>query len=726
MRLTLSSWRARAALVFLVALLVGHAVAAWGLALGMPEAPYGDEARFVSLLVGETLRIVWLPWQPLSADAHAPAGIARLVLPLTAAWMAGEGALHVVRNPLRLFRAVRRGGHDVLAGLSPLGLRILFRWAADGRAVVLVSERGADCESAVRGGAAAIEGRWGTPESFKRSGLARAGTLVVAAGEDLENIDTAAAAADAVGRERAADMLPLHILLQVNDPFLRARIDERIDRFGRLDAMQLRLVSASQIAARRLLREHPPDRLAYASTSRPHAWVIGLGQMGEEVALSVLRLAHFRHGGRPMLTLVDREADRRRASLATRWPGIERVGELRFVEAEAEAGDALAERLTSGEFRDAPPTAIYLCLGSAEANVALAMGIGAALRQRGMTTPPVYVRGRGESGMSVVEGEWVHGYGDIEWIAEGVLTVETALDQVARHIHERYLAEAVARGETMGARRALRPWTLLPEDLKDDNRNVADHHFVKIRDCGCRVVRAVDAAAGFRFEADEVESLAEVEHRRWLAVRELNGWRHGERRDDAAKVHPDMVPYADLAEPRKDLDRDVVRALPDVLREIGLGIARDLPVAVTGPRTQWAFVAGFDAAAAVELGALRRAAAAARPMLWVSPESALACRVAEIALARDLAGVSVALAEPPHALIGRLPDDLTRTRVRRLLQAADRVLLAPSLDAARAALRARCRLEFALSVDGSDLAQSTRTLGMDASGRVLCRPAKVG
>jgi len=60
--------------------------------------------------------------------------------------------------------------------------------------------------------------------------------------------------------------------------------------------------------------------------------------------------------------------------------------------------------------------------------------------------------------------------------------------------------------------------------------------------------------------------------------------------------------------------------------------------------------------------------------------------------------------------------------VRRLLRAADRVLCAADGGAARTVLRERCRLEIALSVDGSDLAPSARTLGIDAGGRVICRP----
>jgi hypothetical protein len=313
--------------------------------------------------------------------------------------------------------------------------------------------------------------------------------------------------------------------------------------------------------------------------------------------------------------------------------------------------------------------------------------------------------------------------GDLYCIAEGVFNVESALDLLARHIHESYLGEAMARGEPMGARRALRPWILLPEDLKDDNRNVADHHFVKVHDCGCRIVKAADAPAPFRFEPDELESLAEVEHRRWLAIRELNGWRYGAERNDAAKVHPDMVPYADMAESRKDLDRAVVRTLPDVLGEVGLGIVRELPVAVTGPRTQWAFVPSFENAAVDQLSRLARAFPQTRLMIWFNPESAMACRVAELAIEHGLARVSISLSEMPELLLSHVPDDLTKSRLRRLLQGADRVLRAADQDAARRELRARCRFEIALSVDGRDLLRSDSAIGMDANGKVLFSPA---
>jgi hypothetical protein len=51
------------------------------------------------------------------------------------------------------------------------------------------------------------------------------------------------------------------------------------------------------------------------------------------------------------------------------------------------------------------------------------------------------------------------------------------------------------------------------------------------------------------------ELLAENTHEHWAAQRMAEGWRYGPRRDDQAKTHPDLVPYAELPESEKEYDR---------------------------------------------------------------------------------------------------------------------------------------------------------------------------
>jgi hypothetical protein len=54
---------------------------------------------------------------------------------------------------------------------------------------------------------------------------------------------------------------------------------------------------------------------------------------------------------------------------------------------------------------------------------------------------------------------------------------------------------------------------------------------------------------------DLTERLAENTHDVWARQRLAEGWTYGPRRDDDAKTHPGLVPYADLPESEKDYDR---------------------------------------------------------------------------------------------------------------------------------------------------------------------------
>ncbi|MEK7408111.1 MAG: RyR domain-containing protein [Acidobacteriota bacterium] len=61
------------------------------------------------------------------------------------------------------------------------------------------------------------------------------------------------------------------------------------------------------------------------------------------------------------------------------------------------------------------------------------------------------------------------------------------------------------------------------------------------------------------------ERLAESAHDHWAQRRLAEGWTYGPRRDDAAKHHPDLVPYRELPESEKEYDR---RAALETLKAI--------------------------------------------------------------------------------------------------------------------------------------------------------------
>jgi hypothetical protein len=59
----------------------------------------------------------------------------------------------------------------------------------------------------------------------------------------------------------------------------------------------------------------------------------------------------------------------------------------------------------------------------------------------------------------------------------------------------------------------------------------------------------------------DCERLAELEHERWSAQRRMGGWRRTTlpRKDEDARLHPDLAPYEQLTEQTKEYDRAFVR-----------------------------------------------------------------------------------------------------------------------------------------------------------------------
>ena len=80
---------------------------------------------------------------------------------------------------------------------------------------------------------------------------------------------------------------------------------------------------------------------------------------------------------------------------------------------------------------------------------------------------------------------------------------------------------------------------------------------------------------------DEIELLAQAEHDRWAAFRARWGWRFGSRRDESAKAHPNLVPWSELPDDVREIDRELIRAMPTSLTVVGLATRR-IPT-VPGP-----------------------------------------------------------------------------------------------------------------------------------------------
>ena len=113
----------------------------------------------------------------------------------------------------------------------------------------------------------------------------------------------------------------------------------------------------------------------------------------------------------------------------------------------------------------------------------------------------------------------------------------------------------------------------LPEFLKYSNlrqaRSIADKlslmgWAMRTKGSNGKVVSAMSP--------DVIETLAMFEHEAWVTERLSNGWVYGTQRNADEKISPYLIPYDQLSEEIKDLDRDTIRNIPILLDMIGMAI----------------------------------------------------------------------------------------------------------------------------------------------------------
>lgn len=70
------------------------------------------------------------------------------------------------------------------------------------------------------------------------------------------------------------------------------------------------------------------------------------------------------------------------------------------------------------------------------------------------------------------------------------------------------------------------------------------------------------------------EKLARNAHDIWARQRIADGWRWGQARDDARKLHPSLVPYEQLPEAEKVYDRATALETVKAILKLGFRISR--------------------------------------------------------------------------------------------------------------------------------------------------------
>lgn len=550
-------------------------------------AQRGEAASFLDILY-LTIQLFTLE----SGGGYSPTpwelDLARFLAPLIAAWAILRAVAALFRNQIESARMRWFRGHVLVCGLGRKGMTVIHDCLRKGKAVIAIeSDENNDAIHTCRElGVPVILGDSRDLVLLRKARAGYASLVCASAGEDGRNVEIAmrirACAMD------AATGLPLTCFVHLVDLGLCNMLAARsLGGSGLPEGLfQIRVFNVFDNAARQVFHHFSVEDHASAAARRPHLIVVGLGRMGAAVALQAVKVCQYADEQPLRLTVIDTVAAERRGHLYGCFPSFSGVCEPEFISGSVEDIQVL-ERIGAYAKEPGFRSTVVICFDSDSRAVMAGLRIAEYLAG---SDAQVLVRMAEAAGLATllpvhrkkdeVMGR-VHSFGTIAETSGLDRLLDTELDRLAVVIHEAYVEERRKEGRA-DTHPTMQPWATLAPMYKDSNRQQADHIAIKLRMIGCHAAsldRGGEPVDGFTPE--EIEYMARMEHARWCAERRLAGWTYAAERDDRAKRHPNLLPWSQLTEPIRDIDRQSVEKIPRFLATIGQGVYRNAEYAET-------------------------------------------------------------------------------------------------------------------------------------------------
>jgi len=287
-----------------------------------------------------------------------------------------------------------------------------------------------------------------------------------------------------------------------------------------------------------------------------------LGAFEKAVAVQAALIGHYRNGGRVNLWLPSTEL---RDELLTDFPKLERCVNLKCVgEGSVRGVEEIGQQAGEGAIvtvllAHLEPEQAYLKMLHLEERYPRGIGLRVILKASGDKALPRPIREHPNIAV-LPDGRGLLGN-----------TVLDEIDRLGRAIHETWYQGNVERiekadqdgksdeVEKLRNKPTFKKWADLNEAQRDDNRCAGDHIEVKIRAVGLDPKQPDLKAAWAKLDAGVLEMLSRMEHERWAAPKWLANWEAGPR-DDARRIHNNLISFDELDQGTKDYDTEQVEA----------------------------------------------------------------------------------------------------------------------------------------------------------------------
>jgi hypothetical protein len=460
----------------------------------------------------------------------------------------------------------RLQGHTVIVGAGVYGRAFAEGCAGDVAVLGPLAPGSSSRERQVR----ALTGTGLNPAELQQVGVSRATTVVIVNEGDADNLRVLTGVLGVVPPDHRLD-----IIVRIDNHWLSRQLDED-DDFAKppQTAFEVRTFNLARVSARTFLREHPLADLALLHVQpRVHLVIIGWSRLALELMEQLARTGPCAGLDCPKVDVFAEDENAARAELTTLQPvfaadldggPIDPVRRVLSVRLHGLAAGAVLP--TPQQLSDVEPnqrrlvTAVIVAAGSDEVSASTALALRDRVNAEGRWQAPIFVYVREESRLTELlnrrrarpdPAERVECIPSLAAICRlEVLTGER--ERGARAFHAAYRASrAGSAGGTAPLSAASDvPWEQLPQTYREASRRAIDHLPLKLLSAGYHLrpgPLGTGPQSDFARDAQELETLARLEHQSWSADRLLAGWNPGQERDDRRRVNPAItVHYADL------------------------------------------------------------------------------------------------------------------------------------------------------------------------------------
>jgi len=531
-------------------------------------------------LIFLTIQLFTLNEGALLGEKNIQIEIARFLAPSIAAYTVFQTLAVVFRDQFQSIRLRFLNDHVIICGLGKKGALYAKGFLNNGLDVVIIeaNSNNPSLEDLKSEGAYTILGNANDASNLQKAGIEKARHFIVTCGNDGTNVDVGMLSGDLCkNRTRQA----LNCFLHIVDPEFRMLLKDQEFKMGDRSGIRYEFFNIFEKGAQSLFNEYP---LFDGNTKKADQFVIiGFEELGQQLLIHTARRWYriqSNPNGKLQVSIYDPNANPLLKKLSFQYPHLTEVCEIQTHSINPKddhfTGTSLAQADSGGQKK----SKVYICLDDDPLSLKIGYRIHSFMRDQvsSIIIQTDHFRGLAElirtRRENIKQQPRILPYGLYDRTCSPDLLLNGSHEMIARAIHTEYLAyQSKSQGDQSTA--VLSPWETLSKEYQESCREQADHIVNKLNSIGCDLALLSDWDDPLiNFTDHEIEIMAMLEHERWMREKQSAGWVWGPEKDEQKKTNPNITTWEELPENIKELNRDMVRNLPDTLSKVGLKIYR--------------------------------------------------------------------------------------------------------------------------------------------------------